>query len=180
MRPAEHTPATTPSQTVGPFLHLGLVWPDGPYVVSEDTPGAIWLRGRITDEDGAPVTDALVETWQADADGRFGTFRGFGRCPTDADGEYGIRTVKPGPVPFTDGRAKQAPHVAVTVFGRGLLRHLVTRLYFADEEEANAVDPVLAGLSASERRTLLATPCEDGYRFDIRLRGDDETVFFAV
>ena len=180
MSPAESTPGTTPSQTVGPFLHLGMVWPDGPYVVPEGTPGAIWLRGRVTDEDGAPVADALVETWQADRNGRFGTFGGFGRCPTDAEGEYGVRTVKPGPVPFTDEQVMQAPHVDVTVFGRGLLRHLVTRLYFADETEANAADPVLAGLPEADRRTLLATRIDDGYRFDIRLRGDDETVFFAV
>jgi protocatechuate 3,4-dioxygenase alpha subunit len=180
----------TPSQTVGPFLSIGLPWDDGPDVVPEGTPGAVVVHGVVTDGEGAPVPDALIETWQADPDGHFDhpddprgpgpvPFRGFGRCPTDDDGRYAIRTVKPGPVPGPGG-APQAPHVAVTVLARGLLHRVVTRIYFADEAGANAADPILSGVPEGRRATLLATPDERGYRFDIRLQGDDETVFFAV
>jgi protocatechuate 3,4-dioxygenase alpha subunit len=180
----------TPSQTVGPFFSHALPWPDGPYVVPDGTPGAVWLRGRVLDGAGEPVPDALVETWQADPDGRFahpddpqGTatgFRGFGRCPTDPDGRYAILTRKPGPVPGPDGRP-QAPHVDVSVFARGLLNRVVTRAYFGDEERANAADPVLASVTdADARATLAAEPTGDGYRFDVRLQGDRETVFFDV
>ena len=182
----------TPSQTVGPYLAIALRWPDGPYAVPEGTPGAVWLRGRVVDGAGQPVTDALVEIWQADPDGRFdhpddprgpaGTavegFRGFGRSET-LSGEYAVLTVKPGRVPAEDGRL-QAPHVDVSVFARGLLDRLVTRLYFGDEEQANAEDPVLASLPAERRGTLLARPSEDGYRLDLVLQGDGETVFFRV
>jgi protocatechuate 3,4-dioxygenase, alpha subunit len=173
------SPATTPSQTVGPFFGFGLPWPEGPYVVPPGTPGAIRLHGRLIDGGGDPVPDGLVETWQADAEGRYpdgdGPFRGFGRCPTDADGAWEIHTLKPGAV------GNQAPHVAVHVFARGLLMHLATRIYFADEPEANAADPVLTGLPGdAERATLLARPENGGYRLDIRLQGDGETVFFDV
>jgi protocatechuate 3,4-dioxygenase alpha subunit len=171
----------TPSQTVGPFFSHALPWPDGPHVVPADAPGAFWLRGRVLDGAGEPVPDALVESWQADPAGRFGAdgFRGFGRCPTDEAGRWAIRTVKPGPVPWPDGGA-QAPHLALSVFARGLLRRVVTRVYFADEPAANAADPVLAALAAPERGTLVARPTEDGYGFDIRLQGEHETVFFDV
>ena len=167
---------TTPSQTVGPFFAIGLPWPDGPDVAAAGAEGAIRVHGRVTDGAGEPVPDALVETWQAGPDGRFDTpgFRGFGRCPTEPDGSWAIRTLKPGRV---DG---QAPHVAVSVFARGLLHRVVTRIYFADEEEANAADPVLGGLDEAARATLLAVPEEGGYRFDVRLQGPDETVFFSV
>ena len=169
----------TPSQTVGPFLSIGLQWDDGPYVVPGDTPGAFWLRGVVRDGAGAVVQDALVETWQADPDGRFGgAFRGFGRCPTDGDGQYAIRTRKPGPVAAPDG-GTQAPHIDVSVFARGLLHRVVTRIYFAGEP-ANAADPILAAVPADRRVTLIATPAGDGYRFDIRLQGTDETVFFDL
>jgi protocatechuate 3,4-dioxygenase, alpha subunit len=169
----------TPSQTVGPFLSLGLPWADGPFVVGEDEPGAFWIRGEVRDGNGALVPDALVETWQADQDGQFGgAFRGFGRCPTDDDGRYQIRTRKPGPVPAPGG-GLQAPHLDVSVFARGLLNRVVTRIYFADEP-ANATDPVLAGVPAERRGTLIAVPAQDGYRFDIRLQGTDETVFFEL
>ena len=180
---------STPSQTIGPFFHMALPWPDGPHVVPEGTPGAVWLRGRVLDGAGEPVTDALVETWQADPGGRFNHpddprgavpgFRGFGRCPTDAEGCYAILTLKPGPVPAAGG-VMQAPHINVSLFARGLLNRLVTRVYFADEEAANAADPVLAGLAEADRATLLAAREPDGYRFDIRLQGDHATVFFAV
>jgi protocatechuate 3,4-dioxygenase alpha subunit len=178
---------TTPSQTVGPYLHIALSWEDGPYVVPAGTPGATWLRGRVTDGAGEPVTDGLVETWQADPDGRFDHpddprgavagptgFRGFGRCATGADGEYAILTVVPGQVPG------QAPHIDVSVFARGLLDRVVTRVYFADQADANAADPVLTSVPADRRGTLVAQPTGDGYRFDIRLQGDDETVFFRI
>jgi protocatechuate 3,4-dioxygenase alpha subunit len=169
----------TPSQTVGPFLSIGLTWADGPQVVAAGTPGGFWIRGEVRDGAGELVPDALVETWQADPDGRFGDgFRGFGRCPTGADGRYAIHTVKPGVVPAPDG-TPQAPHLDVSVFARGLLNRVVTRIYFAGEQ-ANAADPVLLTVPADRRETLIAAAAEDGYRFDIHLQGDDETVFFRV
>ena len=179
------SPAPTPSQTAGPFLSLGLRWADGPYVVPPGTPGAVWLRGRVLDATGEAVTDALVETWQADGSGRFAAahdktgFRGFGRSDT-ADGEYAVLTVKPAPLVDALG-STHAPHVALSVFARGLLDRLVTRLYFADETAANAADPVLTSLpDDAARRTLLAEPSADGYRLDLVLQGSDETVFFAL
>jgi protocatechuate 3,4-dioxygenase alpha subunit len=182
---------TTPSQTVGPFFAICLPWADGPFVVPEGTPGEIVVHGRVLDGAGEPVPDALVETWQADPDGRFGHpddprgparggFRGFGRCPTDAQGQWAVVTLKPGSVPGSDGTS-QAPHIAVSVFARGLLHRVVTRIYFADEDEANAADPVLAAIEDPARRaTLVARREGDGYRFDIHLQGERETVFFAV
>lgn len=180
----------TPSQTVGPFLAIGLSWPDGPYVVDESDPAAVVVEGVVTDGNGDPVTDALVETWQADSDGYFNhpddprekatDFRGFGRCPTGPDGSYRIVTRKPGPVPAADG-ALQAPHIDVSLFARGLLNRVVTRIYFGDEDAANAVDPVLSTVSPERRATLVASPVGEGrYRFDVRLQGSDETVFFAI
>ena len=173
--------ALTSSQTVGPFLHLVLAWPDGPAVVPADAPGAVWVGGQLFDGDGAPVADGLIETWQADPDGRYDApdFRGFGRSATDAEGRWGVRVVKPGAVAGFDGRP-QAPHLAVSVFARGLLDRVVTRLYFGDEEAANGADPVLALVDPAARATLVAEPTAGGYHFDIRLQGDDETVFFDV
>jgi len=175
---------STPSQTVGPYLSIGLTWPDGPFVVAEDAPGAVWIRGTVRDGAGEPVTDALVETWQADSRGHFAhpedpggrsvEFRGFGRCPTDPHGRFEIRTVVPGEIPG------QAPHIDVSIFARGLLSRLVTRIYFADRPEANESDPVLRSVPAERRTTLLAEPDADGYRFDVRLQGEGETVFFDV
>jgi protocatechuate 3,4-dioxygenase, alpha subunit len=184
---------STPSQTVGPFFSIGLSWADGPYAVPEGTPGAMWLRGRVLDGAGEPVPDALVETWQADPDGRFDHpddprgpakradgFRGFGRSATDADGRYAVRTLKPGCVPGPDGRP-QAPHVDVSVFARGLLKRVVTRLYFPHADAANAADPVLTGVAdPGARATLVAERSDDGYRFDVRLQGDGETAFLDV
>lgn len=169
----------TPSQTIGPFFSHALPWPDGPHVVPAGTPGAFWLRGRVFDGAGDPVPDALIESWQADPAGSYdsGSFRGFGRCPTDQDGWWAIRTVKPGPVPWPTG-GTQSPHLALSVFARGLLNRVVTRIYFADEP--NDADPVLAKLSEADRDTLIARPTGDGYRFDIRLQGEHETVFFQV
>jgi protocatechuate 3,4-dioxygenase alpha subunit len=161
----------TPSQTVGPFFAIGLTWEEGARVVPEGTPGAFWLRGVVYDGAGATVPDAVVETWQADPDGGFTD--GFGRAGTDDDGRFAIHTRKPGPV------AGSAPHIAVSVFARGLLQRLVTRIYFPDEE--NAADPVLASLpGTAARETLIAAATDDGYRFDIHLQGERETVFFAL
>jgi protocatechuate 3,4-dioxygenase alpha subunit len=172
---------TTPSQTVGPFFAIELPYADGRYAVPEGTPGAVWLRGRVLDGDGAPVPDALVETWQADPSGQFGgDFRGFGRSGTDEEGRWAILTLKPGPVPGASGEAAQAPHVDLNIFARGLLHRVVTRLYFADEGQANAADPVLAGLGEDARATLVAQPCADGYELDVHLQGPHETTFFAV
>ena len=181
----------TPSQTVGPFLHLALADPAEALVVPIGTPGAFWLRGTVTDGDGAPVADALVETWQAAPDGTFAGpasgdrpgpdgFSGFGRCATDDTGSWAVHTVRPGRVAAADGRLA-APHLAVSVFARGLLDRVVTRVYLADETAANAEDPVLGSLPEPSRAaTLLAVPDGDGYRFDIRLQGPDETVFFDL
>jgi protocatechuate 3,4-dioxygenase, alpha subunit len=173
--------STTPSQTVGPFFAIELPYSDGPYVVADGTDGAIWLRGRVYDGAGEPVPDALIESWQADPQGTFDSdFRGFGRSGTDAEGAWAILTLKPGPVPDADG-TQQAPHIDLSVFGRGLLHRVVTRIYFSDEEQANAADPVLADLpDDAARATLIATREDDGYRHDIHLQGPDETVFFAV
>ena len=178
----------TPSQTVGPYLAIGLPWPDGPYVVPEGTPGAFWIRGTVRDGAGDPVPDALIETWQADPEGGFrhpddprgaasGEFRGFGRCPTEQDGTYGILTLLPGAVPGVGG-ALQAPHIDVSVFARGLLNRVVTRIYFEDQD--NSGDPVLRAVPEERRGTLIAPRTEDGYRFDVRLQGQGETVFFEL
>ena len=163
----------TPSQTVGPYFSIGLPWEDGPLVVPD---GDVWIRGHVLDGEREPIPDALLETWQADAAGAYGAagFRGFGRCPTDEEGAYAIRTIKPGPV------GEQAPHIALTVFARGLLNHVVTRIYFPEDAELHASDPVLSGLDEAARATLVAVREEDGYRFDVRLQGPDETVFFSV
>lgn len=164
----------TPSQTVGPFFAIGLPWPAGPYAVPEGTPGAIWIRGQITDGAGEPVPDALVETWQVSPG-----HRGFARAPANEKGEYALLTVKPASTPAPGG-GTQAPHLAVSVFARGLLDRVVTRMYFADESAANEVDPILSQVPPERRGTLLAQPDGDGYRFDIRLQGEGETVFFAI
>ncbi|MDP9209767.1 MAG: protocatechuate 3,4-dioxygenase subunit alpha [Actinomycetota bacterium] len=172
----------TPSQTIGPFFAVGLIWPDGPEVVPAGTPGAVRVGGRVLDGAGDPVADALVETWQADPDGRFPAGSGgFGRCATDSEGRWAVRTVKPGPLPAPDG-GMEAPHVAVSVFARGLLHRLMTRIYFPHEAEANAADPLLGSIpDAAVRARLVAVPDGDGgLRFDIRLQGAQETPFLAI
>jgi protocatechuate 3,4-dioxygenase, alpha subunit len=175
----------TPSQTVGPFLSIAMAWEDGPFVVPPETSGARWIRGRVLDGVGEAISDAVVETWQARPDGSFVTdadpigFRGYGRSATDAGGGWAILTLKPGAVPAPDG-TPQAPHVLAAVFARGLLKPVFTRIYFGDEEAANAADPVLVGIAPERRHTLVAVSDGDGYRFDIRLQGTDETVFFDV
>ncbi len=182
----------TPSQTVGPFFSIGLTWTDGADAVDAGTPGAVVITGTVTDGGGDPVPDAVIETWQADPDGRFAhpddprgassyaAFRGFARAPTDGNGRFWLRTLKPGALPAGEGRI-EAPHIAVTVLARGLLDRLVTRIYFPDEQPANDADPVLAELPAAQRDRLIARAQPDGsLRFDIRLQGDDETPFFAI
>ena len=175
---------TTPSQTVGPFLAIGLPWADGSDLVADGTPGALVIEGVVTDGDRVAVPDALIEIWQADPDGRFphpgdprgastyAGFRNFGRCPTDATGRYWFRTLAPGPVDD-----EQAPHIDVLVFARGLVKQLVTRLYLPGATEG---DPLLGELAEVERAKLIGVPTERGVRFDIRLQGDGETPFFAL
>jgi len=203
----------TPSQTVGPYFAMRLPWPDGPFVVPSGTPEAIMIAGRVYDGAGNALPDAMIETWQADPDGRFAHpddprgvssgaagpggagpggagpggaglagqgFRGFGRCQTGPDGSYRILTLKPGPLPTPDGDI-EAPHLDVSVFARGLLDRVVTRMYFPDEMAANAADPVLCSVDLARRATLIAVAEPEGHlRFDIWLQGARETVFFDL
>jgi protocatechuate 3,4-dioxygenase, alpha subunit len=159
-------PAPTPSQTVGPFFAIGLCTRPQHELVPEGSEGALAISGRVTDGDGEPVPDAVVEAW--DRAGRH-----FGRCGTDADGAFRLVSARP---PRAGG---EAPHLAVLVFARGLLKPLLTRMYLPDEEE-NAADPVLAGLEPGERATLIARPDGDRLIFDIRLQGEGQTTFFAL
>jgi len=183
----------TPSQTVGPFFHIGLPYEGGPHLVEPDAAGAIRVGGRVFDGEGEPVNDAVIEIWQANGAGRYDHpedtreelpldegFRGFGRCETSPDGSYEFVTVKPGQVPAPDG-GLQAPHIEVSVLARGVLKRIATRIYFPDEQEANEADPVLALVEDQERRSTLVARKEDGaLRFDIHLQGGGETVFFDV
>jgi protocatechuate 3,4-dioxygenase alpha subunit len=183
----------TPSQTSGPYLSIGLLRrPTANELVDRRDPRAVVIRGRLLDGAGEGVPDGMVEVWQANAAGRYrhpaddregvaleDGFVGFGRCGTEDDGRFEIVTVKPGAVPWPGG-GMQAPHLLVTVFARGLLKHAVTRLYFPDEAEANAADPVLSGLDEAARGTLVASPEGDGLSFEIRLQGTGQTTFFAV
>jgi protocatechuate 3,4-dioxygenase alpha subunit len=180
----------TPWQTVGPFFHYALPYAEGPQVAGPSRPGAITLHGAVYDGAGDPIPDALVEIWQADESGVFvdrpgifeapgpDGFRGFGRSDTDIDGHYAFTTVRPAGVP-TEAGADQAPHIAMSVFSRGMLRRVVTRVYFEDSPE-NAADPFLSSVEASRSATLVAVADEGGYRFDVRLQGPDETVFLDV
>jgi protocatechuate 3,4-dioxygenase alpha subunit len=194
----------SPSQTVGPFLHIALDWPDGPYVVPRGTPDAVTVGGLLLDGAGDPVDDGLIETWQADPSGRFDHpddprgavapdttgFRGFGRSTTSAAGHWQVHTVRPGQLPTPDG-ATEAPHLDVSVMSRGMLDRVVTRIYFEDDEDAQRSDPVLAAVPPDRRATLVAVRRENvppgapegpdvDYRLDIHLQGDHETVFFDV
>jgi protocatechuate 3,4-dioxygenase alpha subunit len=183
----------TPSQTVGPYFAIGMPYEGGNLIVPEGTPGQIRITGTIYDGRGGIVPDHLIEFWQPDGEGNFADiyghgaqstlpgFRGFGRWGVeDGDGSYSMLTVKPGRVPGPNSGPLQAPHIDVTLFARGMLNRVVTRIYFADEAEANAADGVLATVPAARRNTLLAQPTEDGYRFDIHLQGAGETVFFDI
>jgi len=184
----------TPSQTVGPFFHYALLDEDQSKLVAPDHPSAIRIEGTVRDGMGEVVPDAMLEIWQANAAGRYAHpeddredipledgFSGFGRCPTDAGGRYEFFTIKPGVVPGPKGRS-QAPHILVSVFARGLLKQLVTRIYFPDEEAPNSADPILASIEDPDlRSTLVASAAGDGLlHFDIQLQGEDQTVFFDV
>ena len=172
----------TPAQTVGPYFTIALAWPGAAQLL---TTAAIRLSGRVLDGEGAPVPDALIEIWQADADGRYHPcgageeFVGFGRCATDHDGGYLFQTLKPGVVQAEAG-APQARHINLLVFARGLLTHLHTRVYFPEDEQAHATDAVLSCVPAARRETLIARRDGADYRFDIHLQGVQETVFFEI
>lgn len=191
----------TPSQTVGPYFKYGLTpggschWNDAfsNDLLTPDVSGErIRIVGRVFDGDGKAVPDSMLEIWQADAQGRFAdpqdtrdmtnaAFKGFGRCGTDANGDFSFHTVKPGVVPGPKGRP-QAPHIVMAVFARGMTQQTMTRIYF-DGDAANAADPILALVPADRRNTLIAArePGADAvYRFDVRLQGDRETVFFDL
>lgn len=185
----------TPSQTVGPYLHIGLDWLNtselaGPGIAGE----RILIEGRLLDAEGQVVPDGLIEIWQANADGKYAHaddardlpadagFLGFGRCPTDADGRFRFSTVKPGSVPGADGRA-QAPHIMVNVFARGLLKQLTTRIYFPHDDHGG--DPVLSAVPAERRATLVAQPAPErpgvlAWTIVLGGGGADETVFFDL
>ena len=181
----------TPSQTAGPYFAYGLTarqyhYPNGQIadgeMAVEGDKRRIRILGRVYDGAGAPIPDALIEFWQADAEGRYGApgFSGFGRqgTGTDPEGRFIFDTIKPG------AASGAAPFVTIVVLMRGLLSHVYTRLYFSDEEAANAADPVLASVRANRRRTLIATreATADAvhYRFDIHMQGAEETVFFDL
>ncbi|MCP1196040.1 protocatechuate 3,4-dioxygenase subunit alpha [Acetobacter senegalensis] len=187
----------TPWQTVGPFFHYALPWEGGENLLHEDVKGErIIIKGRVLDAASQPITDALVEIWQASSTGRYDhpedsrteipadpAFIGFGRCPTNEDGVFTFHTIRPGPVPGP-GNTEQAPHIAISLFGRGLLRRLATRLYFPDSE-ANERDPILDLVGKERAYTLIAKRDEENstvplYWFDIHIQGDNETVFFDV
>jgi protocatechuate 3,4-dioxygenase, alpha subunit len=187
----------TPSQTVGPFFNLGLDRPDlGDLTRANPAGERIAIEGRVLDGDGAAVPDAMIELWQANAAGRYNhpedrqqdkaldpNFRGFGRVATDGEGRFRVITIKPGPVPGR-GNALQAPHINLAVFARGMLIHLYTRIYFADEA-LNAGDPLLSSIDdTTVRSTLLARRAEVGnppvWHFDIVLQGENETAFLDI
>jgi protocatechuate 3,4-dioxygenase alpha subunit len=185
--------ALTPSQTAGPYLKIGLL--DGPLterLVDGSDPRAVRVHGVLLDANREPVPDGMIEIWQANAAGRYAHpaddredipledgFSGFGRSGTVDAGRFEFVTVKPGRVPWGDGRL-QAPHLVVGVFARGLLKRVATRMYFPDEDAANAEDPVLLGLEPEQRATLVASAEDGGLRFDIVLQGAGQTTFFAV
>jgi protocatechuate 3,4-dioxygenase alpha subunit len=194
----------TPSQTAGPYVHIGCVpnfsgipgvYPEdlGSSMVNDKTRGErITIRGNVIDGSGSLLRDALIEIWQADADGLYNSpsemrgtadpnFTGWGRSPTDMQtGEYVFHTIKPGKVPFRDGRP-MAPHVTFWIVARGINLGLQTRMYFGDEKEANEADPILSRIEHRVRvPTLIAERKGDTYTFDIRLQGDGETIFFDI
>ena len=180
----------TAAQTVGPFVSIGF---EKQAVIDVARPGVagerVTISGRIFDGDGLPVTDAVIETWQANSYGKYAhpddtqeklleeNFKGFGRVLTDARGGFRLTTIKPGTLAGPDGR-EQAPHITVVIFMRGLLKQLMTRIYFPDDA-ANAADPVLNLVPAARRATLIATKSADGVlQWNVHLQGPYETVFF--
>ena len=192
-----HRLPLTPAQTAGPYLRLGLSRAGMAEAVAPDAPDAVRVGGVLLDGAGAPIPDGVIEIWQADATGGFhhpddprgpvpagDGFTGFARCLTQEGGRWSVVTVKPGPLPAPDG-STEAPHLDVSVFARGMLGRVVTRIYFPEDAGTTGPgghrdDPVLARVPAGRRHTLVASAVEGGYRFDIRLQGEGETVFFDV
>ena len=184
----------TTSQTVGPYFKIGLQWLNRDNLVGEGVSGArVKIQGRVVDGDGVPVPDAILEIWQANAHGKYDHpedtqdkplepgFKGYGRVPTTVDGVFRFTTIKPGPVPGPDG-IEQAPHLVVSVFLRGVLRRLVTRIYFPDEPR-NAADFILQLVEPERRSTLIAKKSEGGagtLEWNVVLQGPEETVFFDL
>lgn len=182
---------TTSSQTIGPYLHIGMDWAVGPDFAAPGVKGErVTVTGRIVDGDGRPVNDAMLEIWQANSHGRYAHpedtrdlpldegFTGWGRVTTDDDGRFRFNTIKPGRVPAADGRL-QAPHLNVTLFMRGMLKQLVSRMYF-DGDAANVQDPVLLQVPQARRGTLLARSSGGALEWNIVLQGAGETVFFEL
>jgi protocatechuate 3,4-dioxygenase, alpha subunit len=185
---------TTTSQTVGPFFKIGLEWLNRDNLAGEGVSGdRVTIQGRVFDGDGVPVRDAILEIWQANAHGKYDHpedtqdkplepgFKGYGRVPVSAEGVFRFVTIKPGPVPGPKGK-EQAPHLAISVFMRGLLKRLVTRMYFPDDGR-NAADPILSLVEPAQRPTLIAKKTAGGsgtLEWNVVLQGLDETVFFDV
>jgi protocatechuate 3,4-dioxygenase alpha subunit len=195
----------SPSQTAGPYVHIGCTpnftgiegvyetdLGSGPLVTEKTRGDRITIVGRVLDGTGTPLKDALIEIWQADSDGFYNSpsetrgkadpsFLGWGRCPADmTSGEFVFETIKPGRVPFNDGRL-MAPHVTLWIVARGINIGLHTRMYFSDEEKANTEDPILMRLEHRSRvKTLIGSREGDTVSFDIHLQGEDETVFFDI
>jgi protocatechuate 3,4-dioxygenase alpha subunit len=179
-------------QTVGPFFRIGLQWLDQNNLAAEGVTGErVTIQGRVLDGDGIGISDAMLELWQANARGKYAHpedtqaklleagFAGYGRVPTDRDGNFRFTTIKPGPVPGPDGK-DQAPHILVSVFMRGLLRRLVTRIYFPDEP-GNGADFVLNLVEPQRRSTLVAKRVSPGVlEWNVALQGPNETVFFEL
>lgn len=183
----------TTSQTVGPFFRIGCSWLNRDELAGPGVSGErVTIEGHVLDGDGKPVPDALIEIWQANSHGKYAHpddtqskpiepgFQGFGRIPTDDDGKFRFTTIKPGPAPAPDGKM-QAPHLAISVFARGLLKRLVTRIYFPDET-AHATDFVLNLAEPARRSTLIAkkSATPGTLEWNVVLQGPDETVFFDV
>jgi protocatechuate 3,4-dioxygenase, alpha subunit len=177
------------SQTIGPYLRIGLEWMQIEDMAPKGVPGErVAIRGRVLDADGKPVNDAAVEIWQANSQGRYAhpedkqdkpidaAFRGYGRSLTDDNGAFRFNTIKPGRLPGPGGKL-QAPHLSVTIFMRGLLKQLQTRIYFPDDP-SNAEDPVLALVPAERRSTLIARRNGEALEWNVVLQGKGETVFF--
>jgi protocatechuate 3,4-dioxygenase, alpha subunit len=180
----------TGSQTVGPYLHIGLNWLNTRDIAGKGIKGErVAIQGRLIDGNGVGVNDGLIEIWQANAEGKYAHpddkqkkplekgWRGFGRIPTDAKGGFRFTTIKPGRVPAPDG-SLQAPHLVVSIFMRGMLKQLVTRIYFPDEAASNTTDPVLTLVPAARRATLIPRKKGKALEWNIVLQGKNETVFF--
>lgn len=184
----------TPSQTVGPYFRIGLQWLHCENLAPDGVGGErVVVQGRVLDGDGVPVPDAVLEIWQANSYGKYAHpedqqdkpfdpgFRGYGRVPVNQDGVFRFTTIKPGPVPGPEGR-EQAPHLVISVFMRGLLKRLVTRMYFPGDAR-NVADPILNLVEPQRRATLVSSQCADGsglLEWNLVLQGVNETVFFDI